>query len=209
MWSEPESYNFLVWPLVAAWGIFWFREPISRLIDRSAIKYERQGLHAATGPQEQREQKTEIVSVMATNFFDPRLLAMYRKDIEHFLEQQKIEPGPTRERELFDIAAAFVIVTSFERHYALIFGSQLAALQALNAASETGYPIEVMKSWYDLGSFKAPETYKSFSFEEWLAFLENATLAMHPSPDRIGISVNGRSFLKFVVDQGYTMDKPF
>ena len=86
-----------LWPIAATllgfWGIYWLKEPLGRLIDRIAIKYERKGLQASTVPQEIHGSQPYLS--VAASFFDPNLLKLYRDEIEQELHKNKLPAGPT------------------------------------------------------------------------------------------------------------------
>jgi hypothetical protein len=211
--SNPENYRFLIWPLVAlllgGWGIVWLRGPLGRLVDRLGITYKGKRFQAQTASevQEVHGEQPPPPSV-AASFFDPGLLGIFRQELEKELESKKVLPGPAREREVLDFAAAAVIIGFFERTYLLIFGSQIAALQALNsAAGEGGFPVDILKTWYELGVLKGPELYANYSFDQWLGFLESAQLVARLPDNKVTISINGRGFLKYLIHQGYALEK--
>jgi hypothetical protein len=198
-----------LWPIAATllgfWGIYWLKEPLGRLIDRIAIKYERKGLQASTVPQEIHGSQPYLS--VAASFFDPNLLKLYRDEIEQELHKNKLPAGPTRENELLDLCAGVWIISFFERAYLTIFGSQLAAMQALNSGGPEGFPLATIRPFYDLGASNFPSVYENYTFEQWLGYLESSQLVARLPGDRITISINGRAFLKYLVHQGYALLK--
>ena len=144
---------------------------------------------------------------MAASFFDPNLLKLYRGEIEQELHKNKLPAGLTKESELLDFAAGIWIISFFERAYLTIYGSQLAAMQALNSGGPEGFPFAAIRPFYDLGVSNFPDHYANYTFEQWTGFLESSRLVARVPGDRITISINGRAFLKYLVHQGYSLLK--
>ena len=103
--------------------------------------------------------------------------------------------------------AAASIVQEFERIYSIVWGSQLGALQFLNSAGVDGTETLSLQAWYDQAAAQYVDTYTNYTFEQWLGFLQSQQLIVRAN-DQVGITLEGREFLKYVLHQGYRMYKP-
>lgn len=196
------------WPIVVlilgVVAIIVLRDPLPRLIGRADVTVEKWGVKAVIGPQKQ-SQEASPPSQELLGMFDKVLLKDQESLIDSLLDKQGIERGPNRERELLTLLSGAVLVNGFEGTYFRIFGSQLGALQALNSAP-SGLPTETLRPWFDLGAAMSPEVYTNYSFEQWLTFLQTSVLIVR-NGGMIQITVRGRSFLKYLVHQGYPLTK--
>lgn len=139
--------------------------------------------------------------------FDNQLLVEQEAGILRELEQMKITDPSQEQPVLVRSPTALQIVVNFERTYQLIFGSQIRALQALNENQPHGVPLKLLEPWYELGRLTATDFYATYSLEDWFGFLERMLLAKNQ--EGFGhITVRGRELLKYLIDVGYTHDKP-
>ena len=61
-----------------------------------------------------------------------------------------------------------------ERNYRAIFGSQLQLMALMNV--DMGVPPNVAKGVYDAAKATYPEFYRSYTFEQWIGFLQGTGL---------------------------------
>ena len=200
--------QYLAWPavilLLGLVSIFVFRRPLSRLIDR-ANKISKSGIEVGQSSQEKR---TEIKPSPTETFlksFDNALLVRREDFIRNELLKLETHEATEREKVLIRLLAAFSLIQAFESAYMFIWGSQIGVLQFLNSANQDT-PEDVLKPWYELAAGREPEFYRDYSFEQWLGFLEGHYLIMRRGRT-IAISLEGREFLKYVVDRGYSLSK--
>ena len=66
--------------------------------------------------------------------------------------------------------------------------------------------MESLKPYYDLAKGQAPELYENYSFEQWLTFMENHRLVGRKE-SKVAITLVGREFLKYLVNQGFSLYK--
>ncbi len=104
-----------------------------------------------------------------------------------------------RENYLLRALTMLMVLSIYELAWINIFGSQLRALNQLNARMLT---YEELRHYYDEGSASLPQLYRNRSFEMWIAFLRNQVLALDHG-DRLEITVRGREFLRYVIQSGY------
>jgi hypothetical protein len=91
----------------------------------------------------------------------------------------------------------------FEWIWWQIFGSQLRMLQTMNAKVLT---LDVARQFYEQGPLTRPDFYKTYSFEQWLAFLRAAGFILE-SGNNVQITIRGREFLKYLTHCGYDINQ--
>lgn len=225
-----RELSFLTWPLVGlvlgVLALVLFRQPLSRFLDR-AQKIGTTGIEASPLRQEAGEVKPsiadklletyanvpqkpgEVKSSPANEFlkvFDNALLVKREDQIREELKKRNIQ-GADRERVLLRFLAALVLVGEFDRVYVLIWGSQIGALQEVNAAGANGINIERLQAaWYEDAAKREPETYRQYSFDQWLGFLVESSLITRDA-QKVTIRPEGREFLRYVIERGYSIFK--
>ncbi len=95
-------------------------------------------------------------------------------------------------------------ISSFEKAYRLIFGSQIAAVEFANVNGPVAE--NILRIFYDSVIEREPEFYATFSFEQWLSFLLNHGLIFR-NDAAFAISIIGKDFLKWLVDEGLPKNK--
>jgi hypothetical protein len=202
--------EILNWPLVGLiLGlviIFVFRPSINNLFGRIR-SVTRHGFEAGPpGQQAAGEDKNRSAAAELLKVFDNALLLKNEESILQDLHERKITGQEEREKILTRFLAASYLELFFERAYTAIFGSQLGTLQVLNASEPTGLSTDAMRAFYDMAASTEPEIYQSYSFEQWLSFLRTWNLVL-VEPERVRISLEGREFLRFLMQKGYSLYK--
>ena len=201
--------EFLAWPAVAVVlglvGIFAFKRPLERLIDRTQ-KVGKGGLEAGGAIQAAAEQQPLSKAEDLLKDFDNTLLVKREAEIRTWLEEAKLPLGGERERLLVRYLAGLSLITTFDKIYSLIWGSQIAVLQFLNSAGPSGVDPEFLRPWFDQAAAREPEAFDGDTLERWLGFLEGYFL-IADAGSNVAITLEGREFLKFVIHQGYTLYK--
>lgn len=197
------------WPLVVfllgVIGMFFFKRPIQRLIDR-AEKVGKGGIQARALPEQATEPKSSGVEDFLKKVYDNQLLREAEEGIRTHLESLKPVNVEERERFLLRNFAATVILRAFDRIYYDIYGSQLAALQFLNDFRGAQVTLENLRPFFEEACKKHPELYINDRFERWLGFISTAGLVRLDN-NIFSITVRGKEFLKYLVDQGRTFLK--
>jgi hypothetical protein len=181
--------------------IFAFRQPLTRFLER-ANKISRAGIEAGP-PRQEPEELTPSAADELLRTFDNALLVQHEDSIRSDLDKRNIH-GPERERVLLRFLAAVVLVGQFDRSYSLIWGSQMVALQLINSAGASRLDIETLRSLYEEAAKREPETYRNYSFDQWLGFLVASSLITRDT-QKVTIRLEGREFLRYVVERGYPM----
>jgi hypothetical protein len=150
-------------------------------------------------------------------------LQNFISNITSFISKDQIDPGfETTRRELPKLvgpdpndqivalcylAASLNVQVAHERNYNVIFGSQLQLLARANSGG--GVPLNAAKAMYEAAKSGNPEVYLTFTFEQWMGFLQGAGLIeIAPSGNYILTSF-GRGFLKYILDRHLSVVKPY
>ncbi len=198
---------YIAWPvtvlIVGVVFIVLFRKPIERLLDRTK-KIGTTGLDASTAAQETSIERTPSGAQELLARFENDLLLEQENAIRQELNNRRVDDPVERERVLVRHLAATYIYGRFERTYHLIFGSQILMLQDLNAAGILHR--DNVKSHYDMACILSPEFYANYSFDQWLHYMVSQTLVLVDG-DNVTITVAGREFLKFLIQEGLAFNK--
>lgn len=189
----------IAWPLVVMIGLVLFRKQIAWFIERIE-KVGKDGIQM-TSAKDQEAALTKV-SANSENILKPYvnpLLIEQANILKRELDSKNINPSE-REEILLNALASNQIVLVFERTYHLIFGSQISLLQRLNSGE-----IE-FKQVFEQAKSKYPQLYSGYTLEEWLGFLISSFLIRNDN-GKIGITVRGKEFLKYLIDQNYTLQK--
>lgn len=199
--------EFLTWPAVVlvlgVVAIFVFRQPITRFLDR-AQKIGKSGIEATASAQASGVEVKPSPADELLKAFDNALLVQREEFIRKELDRLRISTGTDRERVLIRLLAALSLVQAFERTYTLIWGSQISALQFLNSAGTVR--AEFLRPGYDQAAARDPDLYRTYTFDQWLNFLQASVLVVR-SGESVTISLEGREFLKYLLQQGYSLYK--
>jgi hypothetical protein len=207
------SYSAAV-AVTAIVAMLLFRKPISRLLEGPIARLfdrireiGRTGLKADA--QQQEAKALEEINLSAAEVFEKtfpnELLSERQKNIRVALEGQMLSDASEREKYLVRLVAVTGTALVFEVIYRVIYGSQLAALHALNSAPMNA---ERLRPLYDTAAAREPALYQGYAFEQWLDFMVNNRLVLRiPNGYGLQITIEGREFLKFVVGQGLSLVK--
>ena len=131
------------------------------------------------------------------------------KLITNFLTEKNIQNSAERERVLTRYLASSYLVNRFEGIYSGIFGSQLRALEVLNESAPNGLPFAAVVAWYEFGKAGNPGLYGAdgeYTFERWLSYMRRMTLVTTIDTN-VHATVLASEFLKYLIQNSYTMDK--
>lgn len=208
-----EVFEALVnsWPLVALVlgivALVLFRAPLLLFLHRAdevgvagiKISAKAQGQHQLDAPL-QISKVEELSKAMQSS-----MLTEVEEGLKKNLDVLTKNPEE-REKMLLKLLSVNQISVAFERVYHSIFGSQLAALQFLVSSSSGLEDTGSLAPFYEQAKSKNPEFYDSYSFENWLSFLQSNLLIVYQN-QKIGITVRGKEFLKYLIDQNYTINR--
>jgi ribosomal protein S19E (S16A) len=114
---------------------------------------------------------------------------MAERHRKHMQEQSLIRP-PARRFSVLSVAQAF------DPASAVIWETQVAALQRISSAGKAGRGLHELYPLYVQSASRYPELYEGSTFERWLEFLEEARL-VQIADGRVTITRQGRQFLKY------------
>jgi hypothetical protein len=200
--------EFFTWPVITLiLGIFallLFRKPFSRFIDRTE-KISKDGFQARSGQDQLKESSISKVDDFMKAYDNP-LLIEQEKLVKNNLES--LQPRDEKEKEIILIrsVASFVIIYSLEKTYNNIYGSQIMALHYMSDNRAIPLTIENIRHFYEDAKNNFSSFYANYSFESWLHFMVVTGLVQQNGND-IGITVRGKEFLKYLLDQGYSFIK--
>jgi hypothetical protein len=205
--------QYLAWPLgitiIVIVGMVIFKAPLERLIDRTK-KITKSGLDTTT-PTTAASQETGIErrATGAEEMLEPfvnSLVLEHEEAIRKELNNRRVDDPAERERVLIRHLAASVIYNRFDQIYQYIFGSQISALQELNPIG-TMAKDDLETTYMLAAAITAPEFYQNYSFDQWLNFLSIHGLVRMDDVDKVTITVAGREFLKFLIQDGRSFSK--
>jgi hypothetical protein len=132
------------------------------------------------------------------NSIDHRITGDVEANIR--MQIQKLPVGEQRETFLVRGATALIVCVQFEEIWHNIFGSQIKVLQQLNGEALKRATIF---GYYADAALDGPQMYSGYSFDKWLGFMRSELL-LKEDGELIRITVKGRAFLKFLVEEGRT-----
>jgi hypothetical protein len=110
---------------------------------------------------------------------------------------------PDREEAFIRALSDVRIPLAFERIYRLIYGSQINAIFLANRPS--GLTEAELRQQFDNARTIYPDIHSKRSFEEWLAWMQNAILLVKQNiggVDHYLSTIRAQEFLKYMVDFG-------
>jgi hypothetical protein len=93
---------------------------------------------------------------------------------------------------------ALPVTLAFDPEYAIIWDTQLPAMELISAAGKRGVAKHDLLFRYCKDACRYPELYDGSSFKQWLHFLESAQL-IACNQTRVVLTAEGREFLHFRV----------
>lgn len=88
-----------------------------------------------------------------------------------------------------------------------VYGSQLRLLETLNAKGVS--PIATAQKYYNEAKEKFPQLYASYSFEQWIGYMQGRFLVVRYPSAMIDITHHGKDFLKYMTHWGVKLVKAF
>ena len=120
------------------------------------------------------------------------------------LEQRSLPIDSDTARVLLSYTGALFIALDFERIYSSIWGSQISILNFLNTRISAGRT--EIQLYYEVSETLYPEVFKTYPFEKYIAFLVSQGLVQQDA-DVYTITLKGRTFLLYLVNQGLNQNK--
>ena len=199
-----STLTTLAWPAVALVAIVIFRKPLTSLLYR-ARKVGVSGIEANPPRQEPSPELKASSAADLHKIFDNALVVQREGLIRSDLERRGIT-GAEREKLLIRFLAAIGIVVQFDRAYNSIWGSQILALQGLNSAGASGADIKSLLPAYENAAKQYPLVYAHYTFDQWVDFLVKSAL-IKLEGSKVSITIEGREFLRYLIEQGFVIYK--
>jgi hypothetical protein len=199
--------EIFAWPIavivLGAFALILLRKPIERLLDRTT-RVGKEGLIASNKSQDvSKDSKPSTVEDFLKKTFDNALLVEVEEKLKQQLDELDAKHPTEKEKLLLRLLASLVIIQSFDRTYFLIYGSQIATLQHLNDLRGQKVMVSDLVVFYDIAKNSDPQFYAQYSFERWFEFLISSFL-IRKDGDIAFITLRGKEFLKYLIEQGYT-----
>ncbi len=203
-----QFVSSLRWPLaviiIAVMFMIAYRRQIAGCIDRikkiKAPKFE-----AEMGPTSAYGKIETPISEQFVHLFSEELIADREDRLRVQLRDIFSLDIASREQKILKFFAAVLLGFYFEKTYLLIYGSQVRALQSLNSHIQ-GVPLEEIAGYYDEAKSQYPIVYGDYDFGKWLSFLQSNSL-LRSDDSRAFITVEGKEFLKYLIEMKYGLEK--
>lgn len=144
----------------------------------------------------------ELLRDAASNV-DMALIDLRANSIFADFEVREIPDGK-RETVLVKLLAAALIREFWERLNAIILGSQLRLIE-LASGNSLGITDKDIADIYQGAATQYPDFYGRFTFDAWLEFLTSSGLLQKQSDHAYSLTPAGRGFLKYLIDQGFSL----
>ena len=213
--EDLSCLSFVAWPMAAVvFGVAFlllFQKQIRQLLGRAksfgkdGVRFDKEG--DRTYEDEQLSAKRPDAPTEFYDEFESPLFLEVESDIEKELQDRGVtDPTFTRKFLLKTLARTFIF-RQFEAVHSVIYASQLRSLMFLNIQPTLTTEAELKSRFYDTAVVNFPITYKDRAFGEWLGYLQRQALIIGKE-ERISLSLRGREFLKWRVDNGFP-EPPF
>lgn len=183
-----------------------FRAPLVRFLDRTK-SISKSGLHAyddaqlaGANQQQVTPAKPDALTEFLEGFHSPLLLEI-ENTIEEEIKTRGLATPADIHKALRKSLAVTIIQWQFERLDNFIWGSQTAVLHYLNPKVKPEHRTDI-EPFYTTAAEAYPKLYANYSFDEWLSFLANQMLILKDGSDAVMITVRGREYLKWRIENG-------
>lgn len=197
------------WPIVTVAICFILKNPIEGLLSRlNKAKHKDTVFDFNSDVQRAPTNIESSISIADAIPQDPLgLISEAENRIYDTLEKLNIQTDSEKVKVLAKHHANLQIRSAYSDINHLIFGSQIALLQALN--TQRG-PIEseFLLSFYESARKQYPEFYNAYAFEDYINYLKSVGLVNTESGDYF-ITVLGRGFLAFLAESGINTNKAY
>jgi hypothetical protein len=197
------------WPISAVIIGIVLRSPIEKLLSR-LNKAKHKNTELDFNPDVQRvssniEGSSSIADAIP---HDPLgLIQEAEQRIYSSLENLNIQSDSEKVKVLAKHHANLQIRGAYAEINHLIFGSQLALLQALNVQPQPVEP-EFLVSFYESAKQQYPDFYETYSFEGYVNFLKTVGM-VNTESGKYFITVLGRGFLMYLAESGSNMRRHY
>jgi len=228
-----EFLKIAAWPALIAWLVWYLRDEVKRAATRitelglTGAKFAPPTEQVATLPPKgvsaaapSAQSPSEGIAPASPQ---PGSVQQFIDRIKRFISVDQLDPSvqavrndlttiigtdPKAQVEALTYnVASLNIQLAYERSYRAIFGSQLQLMQLMNV--DIGVPPNVAKGIYDRAKTTYPEVYRSYTFEQWIGFLQGTGLISIAPNGNYVLTAYGRGLLKYILDMHLATNKPF
>jgi len=203
----------IAWPVALVIGLIIFRKPIADLISRRPFKIGKEGVEfGAIDAQTSQSRSPQPPDNLVKPAEHPnRLIKPFLEQMEALVKSNldvaaSANTKIDREAFLVRIAADSAGARYLELAYHSIFGSQIAALDALQSLGGAG-DIQLLQEQYGKAVTENPDFYQSFSFGQWVAYL-TAWELVEVNGSEVRLTPAGSAFIPHIASLGYPQRPP-
>jgi len=193
----------LAWPAVALICFFSVRKPLVDLIKRlTKVNIAGNSIEANQPQAIQNTGKELTISNVdkELSYFSQEAVTQFDSYVKNESKFMELATDADKIDRLLKYSTIIYIKSTFESIYSVIFGSQIQLLQRLNSFPEETY--ESLERFYKSGF---PD--KDYSYDNYLLFLYKYNLIIDNN-GKIHITIMGVDFLKFIVANNKSIEKP-
>ena len=199
--------EYMAWPIALVITFLVLKKPIESLLGRlSKAQHKDVVFNFETALQKVAPSIEENSKIAIATPQDPLgLIREAEQRISSTLEQLNINSDSEKVKVLTKHHANLQLKYAFSEIYQLIYGSQIALLQALNGQAS---PVdnEFLNLFYTSAKQQYPDFYKSYNFESYINFLKSAGF-VNSENGKYFITVLGRGFLTYLAEAGKSTNK--
>jgi hypothetical protein len=192
----------LLWPIAAILGIFWFLPQILDFFNdpRKSVPL----LEAFSGKnsfnnQQYFSEKIDLDNISVSEAHK-ELIKRYQNILNNTAPEQQKE-------KLLIHAANCELCSIFENVYNIIYGSQIQALQIMSVNPKIDLT-PFYETHYKRSENPEYEKIRLETFDLWIKLLSDSELLKEDS-NKYSLSPRGESFLEYLKNKNYYLDKPF
>jgi hypothetical protein len=229
-WVEAftEILRILAWPAIVAWLVWYLRDEVKR----AAARIIELGLTGAKfapplPPEQVASPPERVLQAPGPQLPAPQegssRLQQYITSVRAFIPYEQVDvavqrvradlnqaigsnPGDQAEALVYTVASLNIQLAQ-ERNYNAIYGSQLRLLAQMT--SSAGVSPAVTRQVFEEAKAAYPEAYRTYTFEQWIGFLQASGLCAIAENGNYVLTPFGRGFLKYIVDRRLPTNKLF
>ena len=186
--------------------LWMFREQIRQLLGRAtslskgSIRFRKDGARAHEDAQSSAGKPDALAEFLEE--FESTLFRDTESEIEKDLQARGFTDPDDVRKVLLKTLARAAIFGDFRVIQLVIFASQFNALRFLNVQHIPTTKATLKANFYDHAVASFPMTYENRKFDEWLDYLKGQELVIG-TEEGISLSVRGREYLKWTVENGF------
>ncbi|RTL14048.1 MAG: hypothetical protein EKK56_02485 [Flavobacteriaceae bacterium] len=204
------------WPIVSLIILSYFKKPILRFLKQvKRVSYGETVVERQNKSQKDEKSAIDILTKgndftyidETLNKFSETTKKASLKVIEDETKVSEVQDYQQKYERILKYSQLLIIVKGAEKIYSSIYGSQIRLLQKLNYSREK---TEEIKYLYDNAVKYFPETYKNYSYDNYLNYLVvQGLIVFEDDKDYISITETGKDFLRYLVESNSNLDKLF